>query len=445
MLLELAIIFFLICLNGLLAMAEMSIVSARKTRIKNLAERGQRRAKAALLLIADPTLCLSTVQIGITMVGILAGAFGGSTIALRFNTVLKELPIPGIERYSEGISVTIVVISITYLSLVIGELVPKQLALRYADTLAIFVARPMLALSKFSYPIAFLLTQSSNSILRLFGSEPTREPTITEDEIKLIIRQAAEAGVVKTAEQNMIYGVLRLGDLQANDLMTPRHEMIMIDINHDLDENIKLMLQEGHSFYPVYEKDISNIIGFLSVKALYKVIAEKKPFSIRNLLIPPLMIPEKSSALKILERFKASKSHIALVLDEHGGFEGIVSIKDLVTGIVGEIPSFDSGQDEPAIIERDDGSWLVEGGMSAMELKEFLGLKKLPQEGSGYTTVGGMIMAKLGRVPKAGESFRFRGFKFEVVDMDRLRVDKILVSKVISIPKKNSADSTPSS
>lgn len=441
MLFELAIILLLICLNGLLAMAEMSIVSARKTRIKNLAERGQKRAKAALRLINDPSLCLSTVQIGITLVGILAGAFGGSTIALRLHVILKEIPIPGFEIYSEGISVTFVVISITYLSLVIGELVPKQLALRYADTLAIFVARPMLALSKFTYPIAFLLTQSSNSLLRLFGSEPTREPTITEDEIKLIIRQAAEAGVVKTAEQNMIYGVLRLGDLQANDLMTPRHEMVMIDIGADLEENIKVMLQEGHSFYPVYESDPGNIIGFLSVKSLYKAMSTKVPFTLRSLLIPPLMIPEKSSALKILERFKASKSHIALVLDEHGGFEGIVSIKDLITGIVGEIPSLDSGGDEPAIIERDDGSWLVEGGMSAMELKEFLGLKKLPQEDSGYTTVGGMVMAKLGRVPKAGESFRFRGFKFEVVDMDRLRVDKVLVAKVATPPKKNPSES----
>lgn len=440
MLFEIAIIFMLITFNGILAMAEMAVVSARKTRIKNLAERGQKRAKVALTLINDPSLCLSTVQIGITLVGILAGAFGGSTIALRLQDQLKMLHIPVLSIYAEGISVTFVVLIITYFSLVIGELVPKQLALRNADALAMFVARPMLALSKVTYPIAFLLSQSSNYLVRLFGTEPSNEPTITEDEIKLIIRQAAEAGVVKAAEQDMIYGVLRLGDLQANDLMTPRHEMVMIDINGPLEENIKIMLQEGHSFYPVYEADQNNIIGFVSVKTLYKARANKKQFVLKDFLIPPLMIPEKSSALKILERFKASKSHIALVLDEHGGFEGLVSIKDLIAAIVGEIPTLDSEHEEPSIIMREDGSWLIDGGMSALELKDFLSLKKLPHEDAGYNTVGGMMMAKLGRVPKTADYFKFRGFRFEIVDMDRLRVDKILVSKLPPMAKKSGND-----
>jgi putative hemolysin len=373
-------------------------------------------------------------------VGILAGAFGGSTIALRLQHQLQGLPIPGITLYAEGISVTFVVLMITYFSLVIGELVPKQLALRHADTLAMFVARPMLALSKITYPIAFVLTHSSNYLIRLFGSEPSNEPTITEDEIKLIIRQATEAGVVKAVEQNMIYGVLRLGDLQANDLMTPRHEMILIDINGSLEGNIKTILQEGHSFYPVFEGDPNNILGFISVKTLYKAIAAKQEFTLKDFLIPPLMIPEKSSALKILERFKASKSHIALVLDEHGGFEGLVSIKDLIAGIVGEIPTLDSDHEDPSIVVREDGSWLIDGGMSALELKDFLSLKKLPQEDAGYNTVGGMMMAKLGRVPKAGEFFKFRGFRFEVVDMDRLRVDKILVTRIPAATKKSGLD-----
>ena len=429
---EIFVVLILLMANGVLAMSEIAVVSARKTKLKNLAERGSKRAKAAIRLANEPALFLSTVQVGISLVGVVAGAFGGATLAHRLEPWIAS--IPGIGLYAPGISVSIVVLAITYLSLVLGELVPKQLALRNAEALAMLVARPMVYLSKVTYPLVALLTVSSNFLLRLIPKGPESDTVITEDEVKLIIRQATEAGVVKKAEKDMIYGVLRLGDLQAVDLMTPRHEVVMLDLASPWAENLVRITEAGHTYYPVYDTDPTNVLGFVSVKDLYEELAKGRQPNLRKAMVLPLFIPEKASALKVLERFKATKTHIGLVLDEHGAVEGLVSINDLLVGIVGEIPSSGEDVQDPMVVTREDGSLLVDGGISATELKELLNLKKLPGDDGSYSTLGGMTMARLGRIPKAGDSFRYRGYRFEIVDMDRLRVDKVLIAR---LPKES--------
>lgn len=438
---EICVILILLMANGVLAMSEIAVVSARKTRLKNLAESGNKRAKAALRLASDPGAFLSTVQVGISLVGVVAGAFGGATIARRFEPFLAT--IPGIGEYAPGMSVTLVVIGITYLSLVLGELVPKQFALRNAESLAMLVARPMAYLSRIAYPLVVLLTASSNVLLRLLVKGPAVESVITEDEVKLIIRQATEAGVVKKAEKDMIYGVLRLGDLQAVDLMTPRHEVVMLDLQGTWDEHLARMTETGHTYFPVFDSDPTNVLGFISVKDLYEDMARGRQPDLRKVMIPPLFVPEKASALKVLERFKATKTHIGLVLDEHGAVEGLVSINDLLSGIVGEIPSTGEEVEEPLVVQREDGSFLVDGGISATDLKDLLRLKKLPGEDGSYSTLGGMTMARLGRIPRTGDVYRYRGYRFEVVDMDRLRVDKVLIAKVPKEPKESKERKKP--
>jgi putative hemolysin len=440
---EILVILVLLLANGVLAMSEIAVVSARKTRLKNLAERGNKRAKAAFRLANEPGVFLSTVQVGISLVGVVAGAFGGATIAVRLEPFLEPLPLVG--PYAQGMSVSIVVLGITFLSLVLGELVPKQFALRNAESLAMMVARPMMYLSRVAYPLVALLTVSSNAILRLIVKGPAEESIITEDEVKLIIRQATEAGVVKKAEKDMIYGVLRLGDLQAVDLMTPRHEVVMLDLQGAWTEHLARISEAGHTYFPVYESDPTNVLGFVSVKDLYEDMARGREPDLRKSMMPPLFVPEKASALKVLERFKATKTHIGLVLDEHGAVEGLVSINDLLAGIVGEIPSTGEELEEPLVVKREDGSLLVDGGISASDLKELLKLKKLPGDDGSYSTLGGMTMARLGRIPRTGDTYRYRGYRFEVVDMDRLRVDKVLITKVPKEAGKTSASGSQES
>lgn len=426
---ELLIILVLLVVNGLLAMSEIAIVSARKTRLRQLSESGNKRARIALRLAENPGRFLSTVQVGISLVGILAGAFGGATLAGRLAPEVARVPIAFVSTYAEEIAFGAVVMFITYLSLVVGELVPKQIALRNAEKIAMLVARPMVNLAKFTHPLVQVLSVSSNVVLRLLNKSSVQEPVITEDEVKLIIRQAAEAGVVKGVEEDMIFGVLRLGDLRVTDLMTPRPEIILLDESEAPEKNWQKVIEAGHTYFPVYNKDPGTIIGIVSVKALWaQVVAGRTP-TLKAGMKPPLFVPETMTALRLLEKFKSSKTHMALVLDEHGGIEGLVSMNDVLEGVVGEMPTLGE-VDEPEVVQRDDGSWLLDGGMSAADVKVLLKLKKLPREDGSYTTVGGLVMTRLGRIPRTGESFKWRGYRFEVVDMDRHRVDKVLVTVV---------------
>lgn len=428
---ELLLILLLMLFNGVLAMAEIAVVSARKTRLKQLADDGSRRAKAALKLANNPGRFLSTVQVGISLIGVLAGAFGGARLASHLAPFVARITI--VAPYAQEIAFAVTVAWITYLSLVIGELVPKQIALRNAEPIAMLVAGPMAYFAKILHPMVQLLLVSTNLVLRFVPKGQIKDAMITEDEVKLIIRQATEAGVVMTAEREMIDGVLRLGDLRANDLMTPRPEMVLLDDDEPIEKTLVKIGESGHTYFPLYSKDPSIIIGIVSVKDLWNQISSGKKTGLRAVAGPPLFVPETMTALRLLEKFKTSKVHLAIVLDEHGGIEGLVSINDVLKGIVGDIQTM-GDDEEPEVVERDDGSWLLDGGLSASDLKDLLKVKKLPREDGSYTTVGGLVMTRLGRIPKAGDSFKWRGYRFEVVDMDRHRVDKVLVAHVPKTP-----------
>jgi putative hemolysin len=426
---EILTILALLALNGIFAMAEMAIVSSRKTRLMELSGEGHRGARAALKIQAAPGEFLSTIQIGITLVGVLAGAFGGATVARHLEVVLEK--IPAVSVYAGEISVAVVVVTITFVSLVMGELVPKQLALRNAEMIAVRMAGFMRVLSQVLYPFAKFLNASTNLILRVIAPGGESRPVITEDEIRLMIDQATEAGVVKKTEQGMIKGVMNLGDLEAYDLMTPRHEVVWLDATDPPEKNWEKILASGHTYFPVVDGDAANILGLVSVKALLKQRIDGKSLTLRDVLAPPLYVAEKVPAIRVLEKFKANNTHLALVVDEHGGIEGLISINDVLKAVVGDITASGGVEEDPNVVERADGSWLVDGSTPLGELKKLLKVRKLPREEEGdYTTLAGFIMSRLGRVPKTADGFKWRNYKFEVVDMDRRRIDKVLIIKM---------------
>ncbi len=441
MLYEVLIIVTLILFNGALAMSEIAIVSVRKTRLKQLADAGNSRARMALKLANEPGPFLSTVQVGISLVGVLAGAFGGATIAARLIPVMEKSSIPLFVTYADEISFTTVVLLITYLSLVVGELVPKQIALKHSERVSLLVAGPMRLLAKVTHPLVRLLSFSSDILLRVLNKGHADDQGITEEEVKMIISQATEAGAVNTAEHDMLHRVLRLEDIQAQDLMTPRHEVVMLDEFDKREAIWKKVVESGYNYVPVYSRDPANVIGIASGKLLAARAVAGRNFELRANLLPPLFVPETISSLKALEKFRASRSHIALVVNEHGDIEGLLSIHDVLEAVVGEIPSIEGDDDEQAVVKREDGSLLVDGGISALDLRDLLKMKTLPGQDEGtYTTLGGMIMVRLGRIPKTGDHFRWRGWRFEVVDMDRHRVDKVLVKRLPKVARKTRAD-----
>jgi putative hemolysin len=423
---QVLIIIGLIIANGFLAMAEIAIVSARKVRLQQRAEEGDAKAKIALELANSPSRFLSTIQIGITLVGILAGAFGGVTIAEQLAPKLNR--IAWIAPHGGAVSLSIVVLGITYLSLIIGELVPKQIALHHAERISAAVAPSMRTLSWLAAPLVKLLSLSTQLVLRAFGVRPSEEATVTEEEIKLMIEQGTQEGVFEPSEQEIVERVFRLGDRTANSLMTPRPDVVWLDPNEPPEEIQKKITADSHTHYPVAEGQIDHIIGLVNSKDLLSQNLSCQPIDLRSVLRPALFIPESMSALDMLERFKQKRTHVAFVIDEHGGFQGLVTTSDILEAIVGDIPMPDEAE-EAEIIQREDGSWLVDGKVPADELKDLLQTDELPFENENlYQTLGGLVMAFLGRIPKSGDHFEWGGFRFEVMDMDGHRVDKVLIN-----------------
>jgi putative hemolysin len=423
---EVAIIFLLLIVNGAFSMSEMALVSSRKTRLKQRADRGDGGAQAALRLSESPDEFLATVQIGITLVGILAGAFGGATMAEELAPLLQR--IPAIAPYADSIAFALVVLAITYLSLVIGELVPKRLALNHPESIARAVARPMQWLSKLSLPAVRLLSVSTKAVLRLLGARPSAEPQVTEEEIRILVRQGAQSGVLEEAERRMVENIFHLGDLRVRSLMTPRPDIVWLEIN-DSPETIRRKLKEsGMSRYPVCQGNLDNALGIVRAKDLLAEMLAGRPLDLQSALRHPLFVPEMMPALRALEQFKKSGNHIAIVIDEHGGTQGLVTHHDILEAIAGEIEPTTETEDLPAV-RREDGSWLLDGALPVYELKEILGLRKLPGEDRGeYHTLGGFIMFMLGRIPAVADHFEYGRLRFEVMDMDSHRVDKVLVS-----------------
>ena len=421
---QIVLIVLLTLLNGVLAMSEIALVAARKVRLRQRAEAGDRGAQAALELASAPGRFLSTVQIGITLVGILAGAFGGATLAEELGAWIARFPL--LAPYSGAIGIGVVVIAITYLSLILGELVPKQLGLNAPETIAAVLARPLKILSRVSSPAVSLLDGSTRLIVRLLGIRPSDEPPVTEEELKSLMRQGTQAGVFEAGEQEIVARVLRLGERRIGELVTPRSAMVALDVNDPPEVSWAKVADSPYFYFPVFEDVPDRVLGLVSVKDLWRRAAAGETPDLRSLLMQPLYLPEGVSALRALERLRETGSHLALVMDEYGGIEGLVTLHDVLRAIVGELPTPE--QDEPMAVRREDGSWLLDGMLSVSELPEILGLDAAgAEELEEFQTLGGFVMARMGSVPQAGDHFDWAGRRFEVVDMDGRRVDKVLV------------------
>jgi putative hemolysin len=427
--LQVAIIVALIILNGLFAMSETALVSSRKTRLRQRAEAGDRGARTALELADEPTRFLSTVQIGISLIGILAGAFGGATLAEPLAGALRGLP--GLAPYSGPVAFGIVVAAITYLSLIVGELVPKRLALNDAEAVASRMSRPMRFLSTLASPGVWLLTASTEAALRLLGARRSDDPPITEREVEALLAEGERAGVFEEEERELVGRALRLDDRPVRELMTPRPKIVWLDTEDPPHEHRRLVAEHRHSYYPVARGDLDNLVGLASAKdAWARMVAGERDVDLSEALRQPVLVPEGVPSTVALQAFKREGVHAALVIDERGNCEGLITPTDILEALVGEVPDIHARAEEPPIVQRADGSWLVDGLLGADELKTRLGLRELPNEAQrDYQTVGGMMMDQLGRIPVAGDRFEWDGFSFEVVDMDGRRVDKVLVEK----------------
>lgn len=422
--LELAAVLFLILLNGFFAMSELAVVSARKIRLQQLAEEGSRGARTALALQEDPSRFLSTVQIGITLIGVINGAVGGATLADRLAPVLDA--IPALAGYGQTLSIAIVVMVITYLSLIAGELVPKRIALNNAEAIASFAAPIMRSLSRATAPFVWLLGASTEAMLKLLRVPEKAEQMVTEEEVKSLIAEGTASGVFDPGEKRMIEGVMRLADRTVRSIMTPRPEVMWLDIDDEPD-NIKREIRETrHSRFPVCRGDFDDVIGVVHTKDLLHRLLQDGPFDLRADVRDALVVHDGTEVMRLLELFKQSGEQIAIVVDEYGTVEGITTLTDVLEGIAGELP--DDGGENSDIVRRADGSLLIDGMMAVEEVEAHLGLKSLRDEDSGYHTLAGFLLFKLGRIPTAGEYADHDGYRFEVVDMDGRRIDKVLVT-----------------
>lgn len=429
---EIFIILVLIIANGVFAMSEMAVVSARKVRLQQLANQGDVKARAALKLAESPNQFFSTTQIGITLIGILTGAFGGATIAEKVAVYIKLIPF--LVPYSQPVSFGIVVLIITYLSLIVGELVPKRLALNNPEGIASFVAIPMRALAALASPVVYLLSASTDMVLRVLGITPSTEPQVTEEEIKILIEQGTEAGTFEEAEQDMVERVFRLGDRPVSSFMTPRPDIVWLDLEDSEEENREKMADSAYSRYPVCQEGLDNVLGVIPVTDLLTRSFRGEPLDLTIGLRQPVFVPESTRGLKVLELFKQTITHMALVVDEYGVIQGLVTLNDIMSEIVGDVPSAD-GEEDPQAVQREDGSWLLDGMLPVEDfLKLFDQEEWEPEERGSYQTLGGFVITHLGRIPAAADHFEWQGMRIEVMDMDGNRVDKVL-----AVPRGNQA------
>ncbi|WP_426959850.1 hemolysin family protein [Muricoccus radiodurans] len=425
-LLEIGIILVLVLINGLFAMSELAIVSARRARLSAMERGGSAAARTALALSDDAERFLPTVQVGITLVGVGAGTFGGARLSATLGPLLDS--VPGVAPYGGEAALALVVVMITYLSLILGELVPKQLALRNPEAIAVLVARPMAALSRFSAPVVWLLSRSSALVLRLLGAHHPVEQSVTEEEVKAVVAEGAEAGALETEERHMIERVLRLADKPIRALMTPRTEVVWLDRAATAEEVAERLRAEPVNRFIVADGRVDNVVGVAAAKDLLDQVLSGRPLSVAEALRQPLVLPDNLSALDALERIRQNSLGLALVMDEYGSFEGVVTASDLLEAIVGELGSADSVPPAGPAVERHDGSLLLDGMMPSDELRARLDLPALPQPGT-YHTVAGLMLALLRRVPTEGDRIVFGGWRFEIVDMDGRRVDKVMAAR----------------
>lgn len=424
---EILIMFGLILINGFFSMSEIALVSARKIRLEQRAEEGDQGAATALELRKSTSKLLSSVQIGITLVGVLTGAVGGATLASRLEVVLDK--ITWMEPYAGGVSLFLVVLVTTYFSLVLGELIPKRLGLNDPEKIASRVAGFMKFISKITSPIIHLLSASTDLGLRLLGVQKSNEPPITEEEIKGLVEVGTQVGVFEESEQNMIEGVFRLNDRLINAIMTPRTEIEWIDLEDPAQLILDQIIHSSHSRFPVADGSLDNVIGILRAKDVLEQHLTGQHLDLIPLVQKPIFVPENSPASRVLEMVRQSGLHEALVIDEYGGLLGLVTLFDVLEAIVGELPAQDETA-EPEIIRREDGSYLLDGLLPIDELKDLFDIHQLPDEDKiGYQTLAGFILSQLEAIPSTGHHFNFENLRFEVMDLDGNRIDKVLVSR----------------
>lgn len=404
-------------------MAEIAVVSSKKGRLQLLANQGVVGAKAALDLAESPNRFLSTVQVGITLVGVFAGAFGGATLAAELARPIALLS--SLAPYSEKIAFGIVVVFITYFSLIIGELVPKRIGLRNPEATATRLAPPMIWIAKIARPVVTFLSVSTEMLLRLIGFKSEKPPTVSEEEVKVLMQEGVRAGAFNFVESQIVHQALELDQLQVRDIMTPRPKVIWLNVSDPHDKVWHKIVVSNHSNFPVYQGDRDHVVGIVSVKAIYANVAAALPVQLKDLAVPPLVVPGSQTVIQLVETFKKTGKHIGMVADEFGGIIGLLTLHDVMEAIIGELPSLDA-RSRPNAKKRDDGTWIIDGMLDLESVEKALpGFKSAASDDA--QTLAGYMMKAFGRVPAEGDQLKVDGYIFEVLDMDRHRIDKVLV------------------
>lgn len=424
---EIIIILFLIVANGVFAMSEIAIVSARRIRLQKLADKGSIGAKTALQLAAEPNKLLAVVQFGITLISMITGVFGGNAIAEKLKPSIAQ--IPSLEPYAATVSLAIVVIIITFLSLIIGELVPKRIGMTNPEAIAVKLAPLMLIVSKIGSPFVWILSKTTELILRILGLNKVREQAVTEEEIKALIEEGTQGGHFELTEQKMVEQVFRMADKRVDELMQPRMEVVYLDVNNTWAENIAVIQQDTHSNYPICEDSLDNVVGILNMKDLVCYQLEKPATveTLRELAIEPLYVPENMRAFSLLEMMREESTYFALVIDEFGAVQGAVTMNNVLQEIAENSTEAPAHEEDNRIVRRENGSFLIDGMTQRDYFKDYFHLSELPNE-DDYNTIAGLIINGLKYIPETGELYQWNNYRFEIIDMDGNRIDKILLT-----------------
>lgn len=426
---DILIILGLILVNGVFAMSEIAIVSSKRIRLQRMSENGSRGAQAALDLSDSPSRFLSTIQVGITLIGIFNGAFGEASLVEQLSPSLQSLPFVG--AYAREFALGIVVVGITFASLILGELVPKRIAMQYPETVASIIAAPMQWLSRLMGPFVRILTVTTEFVLRVLGLHHKKNDAVTEEEIAGYLREGTDAGLFEKTEHDIVSRALRLDDQRVAALMTPRMDVHFIDLEDPLEENLIKIADSSYNRFPVCKGDLSHIVGVIHAGSLFEQTIRGQTVDISSVIQPPLFVPETISAMQLLETLKKNRAELALVIDEYGEIEGIVTLSDVLGALVGDVSIIDQHHEADAV-QREDGSWLIDAGISFDRFRELLETDvHFPEESAGaYHTLAGFVMTWLGHIPKISDYFEWEGYRIEVVDMDRNRIDRLLITRI---------------
>lgn len=435
---QVILLFVLIIINGLFSMTEMAVVSSRRARLQFYLEGGDKRAKTVLDLLDSPNDFFSTIQIAISLIGVITGAVGAQTFSHYLVGILVR--VSWLKGIAQPLSVLLISILITYFSLVIGELIPKRIATNDPEKIAMVMCGPIKVLATIFRPLVRVLSFSTEAGLKIIGVTENEDSSVSEDEIKVMIEQGKQDGVFEENEQDIVESVFRMSDRTVDALMTPRTELPWIDLEEPLEESLKEIAESTYHYFPLVRGNPDDVIGVLSSKALLDAYIQGEPLDLEKIAEPPLFVPESKPALSLLDDLKESDSNSAVVLDEYGGFSGMITPYDILNELVGDVANIgDEPNDEDDILVRDDGSWSFDGMLDIEEFKETIGVRELPEEDRvGYQTLAGFILSYLGSIPSVGENFDWNGFHFEIVDMDGLRIDRVFVSRIESEPDGSS-------